>query len=61
MTPAQNANLLFIQTESQNFSLFSFAEPAARDLGWTSASSRSGVLSISLMSFVLLCQRLLAL
>jgi len=36
-------------------------EPAARDLGWTSASSQSGVLSISLMSFALLCQRLLAL
>ena len=40
--------------------LFLFpAEPAARDLGWTSGSSRSTVLSISLMSFVLLCQQCL--
>ena len=59
--PAQKATLLFIGTESKILYFFSTEQHAARDLGWTSASSRTGVLSISLMSFVLLCQRLLAL
>ena len=60
--PDQNVTLLFTSKDNlKNFFNFSFTEPAARDLGWTSASSQSGVLSISLMSFALLCQRLLAL